>query len=162
MELYSKISDFSLLDEQNREVYLSQFAGKPVVLFFYPQAGAPGCTIEACSFRDFYGELYRMGVVILGISNDTPQAQKLFKEEHKLPYPLLADVDKKVCKQFGVFKERKIKVLGVFSKKVLRMERMTYLIGPDQRIVRIFSKVKPDGHAEEVLAALKTLQPAAK
>lgn len=162
MGLNAKVEDFSLPDEEGREVRLSQFAGKPVILFFYPQAGAPGCTIEVCSFRDSYEELYRTGAVILGISSDTPQAQKLFKEKHKLPYRLLADVDEKVCRQFEVFKKKKVKLFGPFSRKVLRMERTTYLIGPDQRIFRVFSKVKPEGHAGEVLAALRMLEQAVK
>ncbi len=92
--------------------------------------------------------------MVLGISADSPAAQKKFKEKHDLPYPLLADVDKKVASAFGVYKEK-----NMYGKKVMGIERTTFLIGPDGRITRIFAKVKPEGHAEEVLAA--TQKPAA-
>ncbi len=149
MEVHDKV-DFTLQDEQEHTVHLAGFAGKPVVLFFYPRADTPGCTIEACGFRDTFEKLQNAGAVVLGISRDTPAAQKKFKEKYNLPYPLLADVDEVVSKQFDVLKEK-----NMYGKMVMGIERTTFLIGPDQRILKIFPKVKPEGHAEEVLAAIK-------
>jgi thioredoxin-dependent peroxiredoxin len=150
MELHEKIVDFTLQDDQDHTVHLSQFNGKPVVLFFYPRADTPGCTIEACGFRDTFKKLQNAGAVVLGISRDTPKAQAKFKAKYDLPYTLLADVDEKVCNQFGVLKEK-----NMYGKKVIGIERTTFLIGPDQTLVKIFPKVKPEGHAEEVLATIK-------
>ena len=150
MEVHEKVSDFTLQDDQENTVHLSDYAGTPVVLFFYPRADTPGCTIEACGFRDVFKKIQKAGAVVLGISRDTPKAQAKFKAKYDLPYPLLADVDEKVCKQFGVLKEK-----NMYGKKVMGIERTTYLIGPDQTLLKIFSKVKPEGHAEEVLEAIK-------
>ncbi len=150
MEVNDKIADFALQDDHEKTVRLKDFSGKPVVLFFYPKADTPGCTIEACGFRDVFKKIEGAGAVVLGISRDTPKAQKKFKEKYGLPYTLLADVDEKVCKQFGVLKEK-----NMYGKKVMGIERTTFLIGPDRKLLKIFPKVKPEGHAEEVLAALK-------
>ena len=150
MELNEKVADFTLQDDQENTIHLSDFNGKPVVLFFYPKADTPGCTIEACGFRDTFKKLQNAGAVVLGISRDTPKAQAKFKAKYDLPYPLLADVDEKVCNQFGVLKEK-----NMYGKKVIGIERTTFLIGPDQTLVKIFPKVKPEGHADEVLAAIK-------
>ena len=106
MELHEKVANFTLQDDQDHTTSLTDFAGKPVVLFFYPKADTPGCTIEACGFRDTFEKLQKAGAVVLGISRDTPKAQRKFREKYDLPYPLLADVDEKVCNQFGVLKEK--------------------------------------------------------
>ena len=151
MEIHEKVANFTLQDDQEQTVNLTDFAGKPVVLFFYPKADTPGCTIEACGFRDTFTKLQAAGAVVLGISRDTPKAQRKFREKYSLPYPLLADVDEVVCNQFGVLKEK-----NMYGKKVWGIERTTFVIGPDQRLVKIFPKVKPEGHAEEVLAALQS------
>ncbi|MBW4028003.1 thioredoxin-dependent thiol peroxidase [Acidipila rosea] len=153
MELHEKVADFTLQDDQDKTVHLSDFKDKPVVLFFYPRADTPGCTIEACGFRDTFTKLQKAGAVVLGISRDTPKAQAKFKAKYDLNYPLLADVDEKVCNQFGVLKEK-----NMYGKKVMGIERTTFVIGPDQTLLRIFPKVKPEGHAEEVLAAIKELK----
>jgi peroxiredoxin Q/BCP len=150
MEVHDKVADFTLQDDQENTVHLSDYAGTPVVLFFYPRADTPGCTIEACGFRDVFKKIQKAGAVVLGISRDTPKAQARFKAKYDLPYPLLADVDEKVCKQFGVLKEK-----NMYGKKVIGIERTTYLIGPDQKLLKIFPKVKPEGHAEEVLETIK-------
>jgi peroxiredoxin Q/BCP len=120
------------------------------VLFFYPRANTPGCTIEACGFRDAFAKLQAAGVVVLGISRDTPKAQASFRAKYNLPYTLLADVDEKVCNQFGVMKEK-----NMYGKRVWGIVRTTYVIGPDQRLLHIFPKVTPAGHAEEVLALIE-------
>ena len=150
MEVNDKVADFTLQTEEDKTVHLKDFAGKPVVLFFYPKADTPGCTIEACGFRDVFKKIQQAGAVVLGISRDTPKAQKKFKEKYNLPYTLLADVDETVCKQFDVLKEK-----NMYGKKVKGIERTTFLIGSDQTLLKIFPKVKPEGHAEEVLAAVK-------
>ena len=150
MEVHEKVANFTLLDDQEQTVNLTDFAGKPVVLFFYPKADTPGCTIEACGFRDTFTKLQAAGAIVLGISRDTPKAQRKFREKYDLPYPLLADVDEVVCNQFGVLKEK-----NMYGKKVWGIERTTFVIGPDQRLLHVFPKVKPEGHAEEVLALLK-------
>jgi thioredoxin-dependent peroxiredoxin len=150
MEVHDKVADFTLQDDQENTVHLSDYAGTPVVLFFYPRADTPGCTIEACGFRDVFKKIQKAGAIVLGISRDTPKAQAKFKAKYDLPYPLLADVDEKVCKQFGVLKEK-----NMYGKKVMGIERTTFLIGPDQTLLKIFPKVKPEGHAEEVLETLK-------
>lgn len=128
---------------------LSGLRGREVVLFFYPRASTPGCTVEACEFRDTYKKIQKKGAVVLGISPDTPKAQTRFKENERLPYTLLCDVDKSAAKAYGVLKEK-----NMYGKKVMGIERTTFLIGADGRIRKIFSKVKPAGHAEEVLAEL--------
>ena len=150
MEPNDKIADFTLQDEQDNTVNLSDFAGKPVVLFFYPKADTPGCTIEACGFRDIFAKIQKSGAIVLGVSRDTPKAQKKFKLKYELPYSLLADVDEAVCKQFDVLKEK-----NMYGKKVIGIERTTFLIGPDQKLIKVFRRVKPEGHAEEVLDAIQ-------
>jgi len=150
MEVNDKVADFTLQTEEDKTVHLKDYSGKPVVLFFYPRADTPGCTIEACGFRDVFKKIQQAGAVVLGISRDTPKAQKKFKEKYNLPYTLLADVDEVVCKQFDVLKQK-----NMYGKKVIGVERTTFLIGPDQKLLKIFPKVKPEGHAEEVLAAVK-------
>ena len=150
MKVNDKVANFRLQNQDDETVHLADFSGKPVVLFFYPRADTPGCTIEACGFRDTFTKLQKAGAVVLGISRDTPKAQKKFQEKYNLPYTLLADVDEKVCNQFDVMREK-----NMYGKKVFGIERTTFLIGPDQRLLKIFPKVKPEGHAEEVLEVIR-------
>jgi peroxiredoxin Q/BCP len=151
MDINDKAPDFTLPDQNDKEVSLKDFHGKYVVLYFYPRADTPGCTIEACEFRDSYRKIQNSGAVILGISPDQPKAQKKFEEKYKLPFTLLGDADKKVCNAFGVIQEK-----NMYGKKVMGVVRTTFIIGPDGKIKHIFHKVKAEGHAEEVLAYLKT------
>jgi peroxiredoxin Q/BCP len=150
MQLGKKVEDFTLPDQEGNPVTISSFKGSPVVLFFYPKADTPGCTIEACGFRDHFKKLQKAGVVVLGISRDTVKAQKKFADKYDLQYPLLADADQTICNRFGVIVEK-----NMYGKKVTGIERTTFVIGPDQKLLHIFNKVKPEGHAEEVLALLK-------
>jgi peroxiredoxin Q/BCP len=150
MELDQKVADFTLQTDEEKTVSLSDYVGQPVILFFFPKANTPGCTIEACGFRDVFKKLQNAGAAVLGISRDTPQAQAKFRAKYDLPYMLLADVDEKVCNQFGVLKEK-----NLYGKKVRGIERTTFVIGPNQRLLHIFPKVKPAGHAEQVLDVLK-------
>ncbi len=148
------VEDFTLENQDGESVSLSQFSNQPVVLFFYPRADTPGCTIEACGFRDTFKKLQAAGAVVLGISRDTVKAQKKFQQKYDLPYPLLADPDMVLIKRYDLLKEK-----SMYGKKVTGVERTTYVIGPDkgegQRLLHVFPKVKPEGHAEEVLALLK-------
>lgn len=150
MEVHDKVADFTLQDDQENTVHLSDYAGTPVVLFFYPRADTPGCTIEACGFRDQFEKLQRAGAVVLGISRDTVKAQAKFKAKYDLPYTLLADSDEKIINRFGLMKDA-----TMYGKPVRKVARTTFLIGPDQTLIHIFRDVKPEGHAEEVLALLK-------
>lgn len=150
MQMNEKVADFTLQTDENKTVSLSDYAGKPVVLFFYPKADTPGCTIEACGFRDQFEKLQEAGAVVLGISRDTPEAQAKFRAKYNLPYTLLADVDERVCKQFDVLKEK-----NMYGKKVFGIERTTFLIGPDRTLLHIFPKVTPAGHAEQVLGLIE-------
>src|SRR5271168_64403 len=127
MEPNDKIADFTLQDEQDKTVHLSDFAGKPVVLFFYPKADTPGCTIEACGFRDHFAKLQKAGVVVLGISRDTVKAQKKFAEKYDLKYPLLADADQTIVNRFELVKPK-----TMYGKLVTGVERTTFVVGPDQ------------------------------
>jgi peroxiredoxin Q/BCP len=145
-----KAPDFTLQDENGNEVTLKSLRGKVVVLYFYPRADTPGCTVEACEFRDTYKQIQKTGVVLLGISPDTPKAQKKFQDKFKLPFSLLADADKKVAEAFGVVQEK-----NMYGKKVMGIARTTFIIGPEGKIQHVFLKVKPEGHAEEVLTYLK-------
>ncbi len=134
---------------------LSNYATNPVILFFYPRADTPGCTVEACSFQDAISELKDAGVVVLGISRDTVKAQKKFAEKFGLKYPLLADADETICNAFGVIQPK-----NMYGKLVKGVQRNTYLIGPagmdaKRRIDYVWSKVKPEGHADEVLAFVR-------
>jgi peroxiredoxin Q/BCP len=128
---------------------LDDARGKKVVLFFYPKASTPGCTVEACEFRDTFKKFEKKGVLVLGISKDTPKAQTTFKENQRLPYTLLCDVDKKAVEAYGVWKEK-----NMYGKKVMGIARTTFIIDERGKIQKIFAKVKPAGHAEEVLAAI--------
>ena len=145
-----KAPEFTLQDENGEEVSLKGLRGKVVVLYFYPRADTPGCTIEACEFRDTFKQMQKTGAVLLGISPDTPKAQKKFQEKFQLPFSLLADADKKVADAFGVLQEK-----NMYGKKVMGIVRTTFVIGPDGKIQHIFPKVKAEGHAGDVLAYLK-------
>ena len=144
------VENFTLPDQDGNTVNLTDFAGKPVVLFFYPKADTPGCTIEACGFRDHFAKLQKAGVVVLGISRDTVKSQKKFADKYDLKYPLLADADQTIVKRFDLVKPK-----TMYGKLVTGVERTTFVIGPDQKLLHVFHKVKPEGHAEEVLALLK-------
>jgi peroxiredoxin Q/BCP len=150
IQVNDKAPEFTLQDENGKEVSLKGLRGKVVVLYFYPRADTPGCTIEACEFRDTYKQMQKTGAVLLGISPDTPKAQKKFQEKFYLPFTLLADADKKVAIAFDVLKEK-----NMYGKKVMGVVRTTFIIAPDGKIRHIFPKVKAEGHAGEVLAYLK-------
>lgn len=141
--------DFTLLDENETQHTLSDYRGKPLVLYFYPKDNTSGCTKEACGFRDDYSAYEETGVVILGVSPDTPKSHLKFKNKYELPFTLLADTDHKVCDLYEVWGRKKFmgrEYDGVF--------RTTFLIDPQGNITNIFENVKPANHSEEILAAL--------
>jgi len=141
---------FKLLDETGELRSLTDYLGKPVVLYFYPKDDTPGCTKEACSFRDDYGVYEQAGVVILGVSPDSPKLHAKFKAKYNLPFTLLADEGHQVCDLYGVWGNKKF--MGREYEGVLRT---TFLIDEHGMLKKIFPNVKPDGHSADVLAALK-------
>jgi len=142
--------DFSLPDENGVTHTLSEFRGKFVVLYFYPKDDTPGCTTEACNFRDDYSAYEKAGAVILGVSPDSSKSHTKFKQKFHLPYTLLADEGHQVCDLFGVWGPKNFK-----GREYDGVYRTTFVIGPDGNIAKVFENVKPDGHSQEVLAALQ-------
>jgi peroxiredoxin Q/BCP len=128
---------------------LSKLKGQRVVLYFYPKADTPGCTIEACEFRDGIKAFTKKGALVVGVSPDKPAAQDKFKQKYDLPFTLLADDEKAAAHAYGVWKEK-----NMYGKKVMGIVRTTFVIGPDGKIEKIYDKVKAAGHAAAVLEAL--------
>jgi len=141
--------DFTLPSDTGEKVSLSDFKGKKVVLYFYPKDNTPGCTKEACQFRDGLEEIKKKGAVVIGVSADSVASHKKFKEKHNLNFPLLSDENKEVVQAYGVWKE-KVR----FGRRYMGIERTTFIIDEEGRITKIFPKVKVDKHLEEVLEAL--------
>jgi thioredoxin-dependent peroxiredoxin len=138
---------------KNGQVHLQELQGRPVVLYFYPKDDTPGCTKEACSFRDANHLMQKRGVVILGVSADSIESHKKFAEKYGLSYPLLADTDTTVSQLYGVWKEK-----NFYGKKFLGVSRETFLIDREGIVRKVWSKVKPDDHATEVLETIEALQ----
>jgi len=153
MEINDKAPDFNSVDQNGEKIALKDYKGNWVVLYFYPRADTPGCSIEACSFRDSFQRVEKIGAVVLGVSPDTAKDQKKFVDKFDLPFTLVADADKKICNAYGVMQEK-----NMYGKKVMGVARTTFIIGPDGKIKHIFEKVKPEGHAEQVLEWLKEAQ----
>jgi peroxiredoxin Q/BCP len=141
--------EITLDTDSGQHFSLSSLKGKNVVLYFYPKADTPGCTKEACAFRDTSQKFSKANTVIVGVSPDASKAQARFKDKFDLPFTLLADTDHKAAEDYGVWKEK-----SMYGKKYFGVERTTFVIGADGKIKKVFPKVKVDGHAEEVLAAL--------
>ncbi len=141
--------DFELLSDEDQPVRLSDFKGHYVVLYFYPRADTPGCTTEACGFRDDYSMYEDKGVVILGVSPDTVTKQSKFKAKHILPFTLLADPENQVSEAYGVWGLKKF-----MGRESMGVHRTTFLIDPEGKIVQVFKKVQPATHSAEILDAL--------
>ena len=141
--------DFELRSDEGERVKLSQFRGKPVVLYFYPKDDTPGCTTQACSIRDNYDDFEERGAVVLGVSPDEETAHVKFKQKYGLPFTLLADPEHTVSELYGVWGERKY-----MGRTYMGVERSTFLIDSEGRISNVMRKVKPDTHVERVLQAL--------
>jgi thioredoxin-dependent peroxiredoxin len=145
----SRAPDFTLTSDSGERVRLSQFRGRPVVLYFYPKDDTPGCTKQACGIRDNYDEFEHLGAVVLGVSPDDESSHVKFKQKHGLPFTLLADPDHEVSEQYGVWGERKY-----MGRTYMGVERSTFLIDDQGRIAKVMRRVKPDTHVDQVLAAL--------
>jgi peroxiredoxin Q/BCP len=142
--------EFSAATNGGGRVSLADLRGKNVVLYFYPRDDTPGCTKEACAFRDYFAEFKKAGAVVLGVSTDPVKSHDKFATKFELPFTLLADEDKKIVTAYGVWGEKTF-----MGRKYQGTHRVTFLIGPDGRIKKIWPQVKPDEHAEEVLARCK-------
>jgi peroxiredoxin Q/BCP len=141
--------DFELASDTGERVRLSDLRGRPVVLYFYPRDDTPGCTTEACGFRDAYGEFEARGAAILGVSPDDETSHARFKDKYGLPFTLLADPGHEVAERYGVWVEKTL-----YGKKSMGIKRSTFVIDADGNVARAMLGVSPEGHADEVLAAL--------
>jgi thioredoxin-dependent peroxiredoxin len=141
--------DFELTSDSGEQVKLSDFRGKPVVLYFYPKDDTPGCTKQACGIRDNYGVFADRGAVVLGVSPDDEASHAKFKEKYGLPFTLLSDPGHKVADDYGIWGEKK-----AYGKTYMGVERSTFVIDSDGNVTKVMRKVKPDTHADDVLAAL--------
>jgi thioredoxin-dependent peroxiredoxin len=146
--------DFSLPDQNGEEVTLSDYRGRTVVLYFYPRADTPGCTTQACGVRDHAADYEAAGATVIGVSPDPVPAVSGFADRYSLRFPLLADADHAVADAYGTWSERRM-----YAKTYWGVSRSTFIIDPDGRIARVFGKVSPKTHDEEVLAALAELEP---
>jgi len=147
----AKITDFTA-SATGGEFRLSAHKGHPVVIYFYPKDSTPGCTMEGAQFRDLHRKFEKAGAVVVGVSRDSLKSHENFKTKMGFPFELISDDDEKLCKQFGVMKMK-----NMYGRKVRGIERSTFLIGPDGKLVREWRGVKVPGHAEDVLAAVQEL-----
>lgn len=152
LKIGQKAPEFKLPDENGKVHKLSDYKGKKVVLYFYPADDTPGCTLEACNFRDDYLKYKAAGAVILGVSPDDENSHEKFKKKFSLPFPLLADEGHKVCDKYGVWGEK-----STFGKKYFGVIRSTFLIDADGKIAEVYRKVSVNKHSENVLATLKSM-----
>jgi thioredoxin-dependent peroxiredoxin len=144
--------DFTLSDQDGQPVSLSQFRGTPVVLYFYPKDDTPGCTKEACAFRDARVDYVGAGAKVIGVSPDSPASHRKFAEKYQLPFTLVADPEKRACQDYGVWKEK-----NMYGKKSMGVERTTFLIDGAGIVRKVFPRVKVDAHSEQVLDAIRSL-----
>lgn len=143
--------DFKVLASDGKTVSLKDYKGKKsIVLYFYPKDDTPGCTVEACEFRDGIKKIEKLDAVVLGVSPDGLKAHTKFIEKFGLPFLLLADEDKEICKAYGVWVKK-----SMYGREYMGVARTTFVIGKDGKVKKVFEKVKPAGHAEEVMEALK-------
>ncbi len=141
--------DFTLTSDAGEDVSLSDFRGRPVVLYFYPRDDTPGCTTQACGLRDAYDELERAGAVVLGVSPDKPRRHAKFKEKYRLPFTLLADTEHEVADRYGTWGEKRYQ-----GRTYIGVKRTTFVVAPDGTVAKVMPDVKPASHAEDVLRAL--------
>jgi peroxiredoxin Q/BCP len=148
----NKAPDFTLPTHDGTKLKLSSLRGSPVVLYFYPKDDTPGCTREACGFRDAKAKLAKHGAVVLGVSPDSPESHEKFRAKFKLPFTLLADEGHKVAEKYGAWREK-----NMYGKKSMGIARSTFVIDAVGTVVKVFKAVKVDGHDEQVLEVLKGL-----
>jgi peroxiredoxin Q/BCP len=149
LKVGDKAPDFKTTNQEGKTVSLSDYKGRKFVLYFYPKDDTPGCTKEACAFRDEYAAFKKLKVDVVGVSVDDEKSHKKFVQKYELPFTLLADKDKQIVKAYGVWGEK-----SLYGKKYMGTNRVTYLIA-DGRIAAVFPKVKPEEHAAELIALLK-------
>jgi len=147
-----KAPAFKTLASNGKVVSLDDFKGKIIVLYFYPKDDTPGCTVEACGFRDSIKDFKKYNAVVLGVSPDSVLKHNKFIEKFKLPFILLSDEEKEICKAYGVWVEK-----SMYGRKYMGVARTTFIISKDGKILKVFEKVKPQEHTQEVLAFLKAL-----
>ncbi|MBD7913910.1 thioredoxin-dependent thiol peroxidase [Clostridium sp. Sa3CUN1] len=150
MEIGQLAPDFTLMGSDGKNHSLSDYKGKKVILYFYPKDNTPGCTTEACDFRDNINEINNLNAVVIGVSKDNLNSHNKFIEKFNLPFLLLSDEEKTVCNLYDVIKEK-----NMYGKKVLGIERSTFIINEDGILIKEFRKVKVKGHIEEVLNEIK-------
>ena len=144
-----KAPEFSAQDETGRPWSLKALKGRTVVLYFYPKDDTPGCTAEACDFRDLFDSFAKKKAIVLGVSPDSAKSHAGFKAKHGLPFPLLVDEDKALCRAYGVWREK-----SMYGRKYMGVERSTFVIGADGRVERALRKVSVPGHAQSMLEAV--------
>ena len=152
VDVGSPAPDFTLPTDGEGEITLSKLKGKAVILYFYPRDDTPGCTAEACAFRDLLPRFTKSGATVIGVSTDAPKKHDKFKEKYDLPFTLVSDEEHSLAASYGVWVEK-----NRYGRKYMGTERATFLIDAEGRIARLWRKVKVEGHAEEVLEAAKTL-----
>jgi thioredoxin-dependent peroxiredoxin len=152
LEIGSKAPAFSLVSDSGKKVKLSDYKGQPVVLYFYPKDDTPGCTKQACAFRDASKQMKDLGAVVLGVSPDSHDSHAKFRDKFSLNFPLLADPDHKLADEYGAWREK-----NMYGKKSMGIQRSTYLIAADGTIAKVWKKVSVDGHDSQVIEALQQL-----
>ncbi|CAL1124822.1 unnamed protein product [Cladocopium goreaui] len=153
IEAGKKAPDFTLTSDSGEKIKLSSLQGGPVVLYFYPKDDTPGCTKEACAFRDQKSAIKKSGATVLGVSPDDVESHVKFRDKYKLNFPLLADAGHKVADKYGAWREK-----NMYGKKSMGIQRSTFLIDPAGKVAKVWKRVKVDGHDEEVLTAIAGLE----
>ncbi len=146
----SKAPDFNLPASNGGNIALGDLIGRNVVVYFYPKDDTPGCTVEACGLRDSFKEIEKLNAVVLGVSPDSVESHGKFINKFQLPFTLLADEDKKMCRDYGVWVEK-----SMYGKKHMGVARTTFIVDKNGKIAKVFEKVKPEGHNQEIIAVLK-------
>ena len=145
-----KAPAFSLPTDQSKSVKLSDYAGKYLVIYFYPKDMTPGCTQESCEFGESYSTLKKLGAQVLGVSRDSVESHKKFSAKHSLPFELISDADGAMCEKYGVWQEK-----SLYGRKFMGIVRSTFIVGPDSRVLKVYQPVKVTGHVKQVMEDLK-------
>ncbi|HKI85692.1 MAG TPA: thioredoxin-dependent thiol peroxidase [Thermoanaerobaculia bacterium] len=147
-----KAPAFTLESDEGGKISLQDFAGRPLVLYFYPKDDTPGCTKEACSFREYGAEIRKLGAEVVGVSPDSIASHGKFRQKYHLDFPLLADPGHKVAERYGAWREK-----NMYGKKTMGIQRSTYLIDGEGKVAKVWKRVKVEGHSDQVITALSAL-----